>query len=221
MPDLIGKLKIIAFASSKFEMGGPPVGMYPAMFNPETFSVNHRVVYDQASVPGHTSSEPTFRNIETQVFRFDFLVDGTGASGEKREVFADVLLFKYVVGFFGEIHRPHYLIINWGTFIAKCVLSTMNIKYELFRQDGTPLRATISATFLEHTENHLESLIANLSSPDLTHVRVVREGDTLPLLTYQIYGDSSYYHEVARVNQLDDFRNLKVGDELFFPPLIT
>ena len=96
----------------------------------------------------------------------------------------------------------------------------MNIKYELFRQDGTPLRATISATFLEHTENHLHNLLANLSSPDLTHVRVVREGDTLPLLTFQIYGDSSYYPEVARVNQLDDFRNLKVGDEIFFPPLI-
>lgn len=221
MPDLLGKLKILAFASPKFEMGGPPVGIYMAMFNPETFSVNHRVVYDQVNIPGKTGAEQKFRNIETQIFRFDFLVDGTGASGEKREVFADLLLFKYVVGYFGEIHRPHYLILNWGTFIAKCVLSTMNIKYELFRQDGTPLRATISATFLEHTENKLENLLANRASPDLTHVRVVQEGDTLPLMTHRIYGDSSYYPEVARVNGLDDFRNLKPGHEIYFPPLIN
>lgn len=219
MPDLIGKLKILAFSSSKFELGGPPVGVYMAMFNPETFSIKHKVNYETVEVPGRTSSEPKFKNIETQKFSFDFLIDGTGASGEKREVFADVMLFKYVVGYFGEIHRPHYLVINWGTFIIKCVLERMDIKYELFRSNGTPLRASIKATFIEHTESLLEGLLANRSSPDLTHVRTVREGDTLPLLSHEIYGDPKYYMEVARVNGIDNFRQLNVGDEIYFPPL--
>lgn len=221
MPNFVGKLKILAFTTPKFMLGGPPVGAYLAMFNPESFSVSQRVVYDQVQAPGVTSGEPTFRGYEAQVYNFDFLVDGTGASGESREVFADLLLFKYTVGYLGEIHRPHYLIIQWGTFIARCVLSQMDIKYDLFRQDGTPLRATISATFYEHVESNLESLLANRSSPDLTHVRVVRDGDTLPLLAHEIYGDASYYTEVARVNGIDNFRDINVGDEIYFPPLTT
>lgn len=221
MLDVIGKLKIIAFKTPRFMLGGPPVGAYLAMFNPESFSVSQRVIYDQAQAPGLTSGEPTFKGYQTQVYKFDFLVDGTGASGETREVFADIMLFKYTVGYLGEIHRPHYLIIQWGTFIVRCVLSQMDIKYDLFRQEGIPLRATISATFFEHVEKTLESRIANRSSPDLTHMRVVRDGDTLPLLAHEIYGDSSYYPEIARVNGIDNIRDLKVGDEIYFPPLIT
>jgi hypothetical protein len=221
MIDITGKLKILAFTSPRFEMDGPPILIYTAMFNPESFTVNQRVVYDQAPVPGHTSSEPAFRNIETQEFKFDFLIDGTGAAGKKRNVFADIEHFRLVVGYQGLIHRPHYLIINWGTFIARCVLESMGIKYELFDRAGLPLRATITATFIEFTDNHHEGLLANRSSPDLTHVKVVREGDTLPLLAHQVYGDASYYPEVARVNGLDNFRELRVGDEIYFPPLTS
>jgi hypothetical protein len=44
-------------------------------------------------------------------------------------------------------------------------------------------------------------------------------GDTLPLLCFQIYQESKYYVEVARVNGLDDFRNLEPGRQILFPPL--
>ena len=219
MLDVLGKLKIIAFKTPKFMLGGPPVRIYIAMFNPENFNVTQRVNYDQVQAPGLISTEPVFRNMQSQVFRFDFLVDGTGSSGEKREVFADILWFKYVVGYLGDIHRPHYLIINWGTFLARCVISHFDIRYDLFRQEGIPLRATISATFIEHIDSSLESRLANRSSPDLMHVKVVKEDDTLPLLTFEVYGDSSYYTEVARINNLDSFRDLPVGKEIYFPPL--
>jgi hypothetical protein len=216
---MLDKVKIIAFTTPDFELGGFPVGIYLAMFNPESFSVEHRVNYDKTTAPGRIGTESKFRNVEAQTVSFNFLIDGTGASGEKREVFADIELFKYVVGYFGEIHRPHYLILQWGTFLMKCVLESMTIKYELFRPDGTPLRAAISASFSAFTAGLLETLLAGRSSPDLSHVRIVKEGDTLPLMSYRIYGDASLYIEVARVNKLNDFRNLKPGDRLIFPPI--
>jgi hypothetical protein len=219
MPDFLGKLKILAFTSDKFEMGGPPVGIYIAMFNPESFSIATRLNNERTVKPGGTGTEIRFRNIEARSYSFEFLVDGTGATGEKREVFADVELFKYTVGYVGILHRPHYLILNWGLFLAKCVLDSMTVTYDLFRKDGTPLRARITATFLEYIENLLEELLSDRSSPDLTHERIVKEGDTLPLLTHQIYGDSSYYPEVARVNRLNNFRSLKAGDRIIFPPI--
>ncbi|MGR9053652.1 MAG: LysM peptidoglycan-binding domain-containing protein, partial [Gammaproteobacteria bacterium] len=59
----------------------------------------------------------------------------------------------------------------------------------------------------------------SLSSPDLTHARMVLAGDTLPLMTERIYGTSKYYLRIAQINGLDDFRNLKPGSMLVFPPL--
>ena len=64
-----------------------------------------------------------------------------------------------------------------------------------------------------------ESLRANRKSADLTHVVEVRAGDTLPLLCYRIYRDSHYYTQVARLNNITDFRDIKPGTKLFFPPL--
>jgi nucleoid-associated protein YgaU len=64
-----------------------------------------------------------------------------------------------------------------------------------------------------------EALRANRSSPDMSHLIEVKAGDTLPLLCYRVYRDSSYYLEVARQNKLTDFRDLKPGSKLHFPPL--
>jgi nucleoid-associated protein YgaU len=38
-------------------------------------------------------------------------------------------------------------------------------------------------------------------------------------MSYQIYGDSSYYMEIARVNKLANINAIKPGDQLYFPPL--
>jgi len=61
--------------------------------------------------------------------------------------------------------------------------------------------------------------MAQDQSPDLTHVRLIKAGDNLPSLCSQIYGDPSYYLAVARANQIDNFRELVPGTNVFFPPL--
>jgi nucleoid-associated protein YgaU len=65
----------------------------------------------------------------------------------------------------------------------------------------------------------LEQLEGFLSSPDVTHVRTITANDRLDLMSYNIYKDSKYYMEMARVNNLNHFRKLKVGDKLVFPPV--
>ncbi|MDB5157311.1 MAG: LysM peptidoglycan-binding protein, partial [Mucilaginibacter sp.] len=75
------------------------------------------------------------------------------------------------------------------------------------------------ATFIGSIEDKKRVAQENAQSPDLTKVRVVMEGDTLPLLCYKIYGDSKYYIEVAQANNLNDFRYLQTGEKIKFPPL--
>ncbi len=132
----------------------------------------------------------------------------------------DIEHFKKVVfDYNGEEHKPNYLIISWGTLLFKGSLSEMDITFKLFKPDGTPLRALAKAKFKGFVEDNLRVAMENSSSPDLTHVREVREGDTLPLMTYRIYGDSKYYIEVAKANRITNFRKLEVGQRIFFHPL--
>ena len=80
--------------------------------------------------------------------------------------------------------------------------------------------AVIKAKFKETIDPELRLADENRNSPDLTHIRTVEEGDTLPLMAYRIYGDSKYYLQVAQVNGLTNFRKLRPGQELFFLPIL-
>ncbi len=95
----------------------------------------------------------------------------------------------------------------------------MDITYKLFTSQGLPLRALVKTTFIGSIEDDKRLAKENAQSPDLTHIRTIKEGDTLPLLCKEMYGDIKYYVEVANFNGLNDFRNLKTGDKIKFPPL--
>lgn len=192
---------------------------YVVMFNPENFSETFNIVYNQEQPIGSVSREQKFHRQAPRTFTFEFLIDGTGASGDKREVIAEIELFKKTVEFKGDQHRPSYLLLVWGVHVVTAVLVNLQIRYTLFRKNGTPLRAVLTATFREHTERVLQVLKQALQSPDLTTRRTVQTGDKLPLLSYKVYDTPRHYLEVARANGLTNFRKLRAGTELDFPPV--
>ena len=118
-----------------------------------------------------------------------------------------------------ENHAPLFLQIEWAGVKFPCRLSSVEIKYTRFNPQGNPTAAELDIAFKGDCSTKRENLDNNFSSPDLTHMRIVNSCDTLPLLCQQIYGDSSYYPTVAQANGLDNFRNLQLGQKLYFPPL--
>jgi hypothetical protein len=218
---LLVKLTIIPFADSENVQLGPPAGPpFIAQFNPESLTVNNEIEFGpEEEAHGDDGGEAKFKSILPREFTFDFLLDGTGAAGLKIEVLAQVELFKQTVGFAGDIHRPRFLVLNWGPFIATCVLKNFSITYKLFRPDGTPLRANLSATFREHKPPALKELQKNLSSPDIVHAHQVKEGEHLTLITQRIYKNPGYSFHVAAANGLDNLRKLRTGATIYLPPL--
>lgn len=197
-----------------------PAGMpYVVQFNPENFDETMSIMFDQEQPIGAIGQQHRFNRIRPRSFTFEFLIDGTGASGDKREVIAEIALFKKTVEFKGEQHRPNFLLMVWGTHVVTAVLRDLRIQYTMFRKNGTPLRAVLKATFLEHKDRILQVLEQGLLSPDLSSRHLVKEGDKLPLMSYEVYGSPRHYMEVARANGLTNFRNLKSGTEMDFPPL--
>lgn len=216
---LLDKLRITSYEHPKTFQLKPPILTYEAMFNPETFSIENQINYCSEEGPGTTSSPAKFRNIPPPSFSIELLIDGTGASGEKREVLADIELFKATVGYYGKVHRPNFLVVTWGTFIAPCVLKSYSVNYKLFRSNGTPLRATISASFQEFRPKILESLINNKSSPDVTHHHTIMAGDQLFMISQDTYNTPEYHVQLADFNQLDTIRRIQPGQQLIMPPL--
>ncbi|SMO64041.1 hypothetical protein SAMN06265379_10411 [Saccharicrinis carchari] len=223
------KLKIKAYSDEQFN-NEVADGEFTTLLNPENYNIKYQIEHNEDQASGTSSSAPRFNKIPPEDLELEFIFDRTGvvvntsdnslSSDEGVGVIDDVETFKRVVfDYNGDEHRPNFLIISWGSLLFKGTLTEMDLTFKLFSPNGAPLRATARAKFKGFVEDNLRVALENNASPDLTHVRIVKAGDTLPLMAHRIYGDSKYYLEVARVNGLSNFRKLTVGQQLFFPPL--
>ena len=221
------KMQIIAFSSAGYEDSKKvDDGEFFVAVNPETYAITYEIEYGKDQAPGTSNKLPKFNKMKPQIMDFTFLFDSSGVlpgtTDEQREngIKPELDKFQHIVsGYNGESHSPHFLQVIWGSLLLKCVLTKLTITYKLFKSDGLPIRASAKATFQGLIEDNLRLAEENNSSPDLTHVRVAKQGDTLPLMCEKIYGDRRHYLEVARHNKLINFRKLNTGQQIEFPPL--
>ena len=189
--------------------------------NPSSYTHNHEVSYNDAVAIGAPGAPLGFQGIKPQTISFDIHFDATGTvDGSTVAVQDQIDTFKSICfDYQAEMHEPNYLIISWGTLVFKCKLTSLDLTYSLFKSDGTPLRAKASTKFEQAIKAADLMSAADPKSPDLTHEFMVKKGDTLPLLCQQVYGDSSYYMEVAQYNNLTNFRSLVPGTKIHLPSL--
>lgn len=212
--------KLLIKAYDQPDYSGKEVSTFIAYVNPHEITIAYDMEYDSAQGAGTTGSRMEFKKVKPGDLTLEFYVDGTGANGKKINVQEHVDKFQSVTGYNGDIHRPNYLQVLWGTMpVKRCVLKSASIAYKLFKSDGSPLRAVISANFTDNSDDVTRVALAQDQSPDLTHIHTVKAGDSLPLLCQKIYGSPNYYLGVAQANSLDNFRELKPGDKIYFPPL--
>lgn len=218
------RLLIQAFDTPQYNRA--PVGSIEAFINPESFTNSYSVQYNPSNEPGSSANTAIFSKIGPAEYKFKLVVDGTGVVAPYNLKYSDVdayiadfraLTYDYV----SSIHRPYYLRLAWGKIEVMAVLKSYTVTYTLFRPDGTALRATIDAQFTESVDYSMKKNMASPNSPDLTHFRTVKAGDTLPLMTYKIYGDSKYYLRVAKSksNNLNSIYDISPGDSITFDPL--
>lgn len=119
----------------------------------------------------------------------------------------------------GDIHEPRFLRLQWGGLDFSCRLQSTEVKYTRFDKSGNPLRAELDSVFIEDMPDDKRIRLENKKSPDITHTRVIRAGDTLPALCKEIYGNADLFLMVAKANELDHFRRIRPGQDIFFPPI--
>lgn len=227
MPGVLEKLKIYGFEKIE-DMSNilSAKGVFVAYFNPESYSVSYGIEYDEEKPISGVKDEGKFKYSLSNTYSFELVLDMTGIGGlslanpipqtvdQRIADFVDI-----AANYKGDAHRPRYLKLSWGSLTANVVMESLDITYNLFAPDGTAIRARLSTSFRDVSSYEMMQAKKRNSSPDLTHERVIKQGDTLPGLCKAIYGDPGLYQEVARANQLTNFRKLVPGSTVFFPPL--
>lgn len=221
------KMQITAYGDSGFTRQSGP--SFQVLINPEKYTHRYGIQYNQTQAQGSNGPSPTFNRMANDQVSFELIFDGTGVIPSALPSLANLTgntlpkqieSFKRLVfDYSGDIHSPKYLKLAWGTLLFKGRLQSLDLTFTLFQPDGAPLRARANLSLIGYSSESELARKANKTSPDLSHVRTVRAGDTLPLMCHRIYGQSGLYLQVAAHNRLTDFRNLVVGSQLEFPPL--
>jgi nucleoid-associated protein YgaU len=97
-------------------------------------------------------------------------------------------------------------------------LTNVSVQYELFRKDGTPVRAEATITITSYKEPESGP---NPTSHAINSRRVhqVIEGDTLQSVAYRELGKPAYWRAIAELNGIDDPARLTAGTVLLIPSI--
>jgi hypothetical protein len=228
-------------STAKPTLSPDPAHTYTVQVNPSSYTESRRIRHAERCGQGASGQEATYSGTDPRTMEFEFLFDGSGVVPPP-SVLSDVPLvgaiasalpgaegpynvtdelakFDKVMNYDGTVHRPRRLHLSWGRLKFDCVLTSLSIRFTLFNPDGSPLRAIASCSFRESMSCAERELRERKSSPDLTHVREIKAGDSLPLMAKEIYGDPGLYLEVARVNKIVNFRRLSTGRRIELPPI--
>jgi Contractile injection system tube protein len=221
----MAKFTICGYSSDPTGSGASAGGdvLFTTNINPEKFTHTTPIKYNDGNHANNGTRPIQQQGFDPQEMMFEFLFDGTGAAGPdstEQDVPGKVkALYDVAYKYQGDLHKTKWLKIVWTKFSLVCHLKEINIDYELFNNQGEAIRVKATLTFIEHVKPATSARARNNSSPDLSHIKVVRLGDSLTHLCKSVYNTPDYYTQIAGINKLTNFRKMTTGNDLLFPPI--
>jgi hypothetical protein len=122
---------------------------------------------------------------------------------------------------------PPFVTFRWGSVdLPKSVPVFLNIQYIHFHPNGEPVRATVDLELVQAEKASTASSASGNKKQNPTtralaglHVHRVRDGDSLPLIAHEAYGDPTRWRAIAEANGIDDPMRLRRGTDLAIPRL--
>ena len=198
------------------------VHSYEAWLNPNSYKRTFNNDWSPMPIGGSPGETLTFNGNSESLSLGELMIDNTivTLTSSSKDVASYCENLKVALqGYYGIEHKPLFTKVTWGTLIFSGVCEEVSVDYILFDSSGSPLRAKLSVSLRKTQNRTTVAAEAKTSSPDLTHARPVKAGDNLAMMSNNIYKDSSYYIELARVNNLNSVFDIKPGDQILFPPI--
>ena len=122
---------------------------------------------------------------------------------------------------------PPFITFQWGEMIPfKAACTSLSVVYQLFRPNGTPVRAEVRLALTQaEPASSASASSANKGTNPTTRsdgglgVHVVRDGDSLPSVAHRAYGDATSWRLIADANGIDNPLHLRRGMTLNLPRL--
>lgn len=196
------------------------------LFNPKEYGITKANEWSTQPITGTTLSSYEFSHGDAQSMTISLLFDTFDSGKDVRDEYTDKLwalmdVQKDLKDSKGKVGRPPRVLFQWGNafgFVA--VIKSINQKFLMFKEDGTPLRAQLEVTFQQIEDTNLRPP-QNPTSGGVGGSRewVVKEGDTLASIAYEEFGDTSSWRAIADANRLTQVRRLRPGMVLEIPNL--
>jgi hypothetical protein len=189
------------------------------LFNPEEYSLKRDTNFAQMTIPGLSSPVTQFvagnmRTLELELF-IDTYVDQS--AGPDAGAVADQLIS--LMDILPETHAPPRIEVAWGSLRFRCVLASASSTFQLFREDGTPVRVRVQATFNEYRDPREEAQQLKRETADYSKLRRVAQGETIFAIANAEYHDPLKWRPIALANEIADPTDLEVGQALQIPAL--
>ena len=186
------------------------------LFNPTDLSMDRGSHYASMPVPGLSMPILQYIRGESDVLHLELFLDRTQ---QGRDIDRDIADLETFIQIASALHSPPVAEFAWGSFAFTGVVTSLRDRMTLFSEDGRRLRARLTASFKSYKSAEVQMRELKLSSPDRTHVRVMREGETLAHIAAEVYGDPRMWRPIAEANGIERPRFIEAGTPLRIPAL--
>lgn len=191
-------------------------------FNPSEYTVAKSAEWRETPASGaKTAPTPEFVGTKPRTMRMSLFFDAWAADADDVSDEVDQLL-EWTNPTERSLSQgrptPPILSFHWGqNAYFDAYLSYVDARYTMFKDDGTPVRATVDVTLVEVPS---EPAGQNPTSGSLARhqTAVVTAGETLHSIAYREYGSAALWRGLSAANRIDDPLRVEIGRHLLVPP---
>ncbi len=203
------------------------------LFNPKEYTFAKQNTWEKKKVTGANMPQVTFSGgqpttLEMELFFDTYAMASDGQAKDVRKEYTDkiwklMMVDEKLKDKKSKKARPPMVLFQWGNaWSFNAVISSIQQKFTLFLQDGTPVRATLTVAFEQVKDDaRLAPQLPpqNPTSGGLGGERfwTVVDGDTLQWIAYKEYGDATRWRMIADANNVSAVRHLEPGTTLVIP----
>src|SRR3954451_19170789 len=204
--------------------GSQPLNCY---FNPTEYSIAKTNSWDPPKVNGKSAPKMTFTSGTPRKLDLTLLFDETlppkapAATaavpvGEACKTLLDAMEVPKTAKAGTPKAEPPLFTFSWGPLVFKGACTSLTITYKLFTPEGLPLRADVKLSLTEDVQSTKGQNPTTRATGGFG-VHRIKDGDPLPSISYEAYGDATRWRLIAEANGVDNPLHLRRGRSLSVP----
>lgn len=190
-------------------------------FNPSDLSIDSGAVYASMPVPGLQTPIQQFIRGDADTMTLELFLDDTSSRNQNgtESIKAKLEQLRNFVRIDKSLHAPPICKFVYGDLEFTGTVVSLRERHTLFSPEGNAIRARVTLVLKKYKSAEVQLRELALESPDRTHVRVLREGETLATIANEAYGDPRMWRPIADANGIERPRFIAPGTALKIPAI--